>query len=57
MLVRRLREVLGLFDELVQEPALPQDKLALYKSQVCAAITLELFLLWTAKLLRAVITV
>lgn len=35
-LTEDLGEVLGLFDELIQEPALPEEKLALYKSQVCA---------------------
>lgn len=33
-LTEDLGEVLGLFNELIQEPALPQEKLALYKSQV-----------------------
>ena len=33
-LTEDLGEVLGLFDELIQTPALPEDKLALYKSQV-----------------------
>ena len=45
-LTEDLGEVLGLFDELIQEPALPEDKLALYKSQVSdAASPLELCLL------------
>ena len=34
-LTEDLGEVLGLFDELIQTPALPEDKMALYKSQVC----------------------
>ncbi|KAL3137574.1 hypothetical protein ABBQ38_004857 [Trebouxia sp. C0009 RCD-2024] len=33
-LTEDLGEVLGLFNELIQEPALPQEKLALYKSQI-----------------------
>ena len=33
-LTEDLEEVMGLFNELIQEPALPQDKLLLYKNQV-----------------------
>ena len=34
-LTEDLGEILGLFNEVIQEPALPQDKLLLYKNQVC----------------------
>lgn len=40
-LTEDLGEVLGLFDELIQDPALPEDKLALYKSQVCAYVCMQ----------------
>ena len=40
-LTEDLGEVLGLFDELIQEPALPLDKLTLYKSQVCIFCLLQ----------------
>lgn len=38
-LTEDLPEILGLFDELIQEPALPEDKLTLYKSQVLNLIS------------------
>ena len=34
-LTEDLEEVLGLFSEVIQEPALQQDKVAFYKAQVC----------------------
>lgn len=38
-LTEDLGEILGLFNEVIQEPALPQDKLLLYKNQMLNLIT------------------
>ena len=38
-LTEDLEEVMGLFNELIQEPALPQEKLLLYKNQVRAQLS------------------
>ncbi len=34
-LTEDLEEVVGLFNEVIQEPAVQQDKVAFYKAQVC----------------------
>ncbi len=42
-LTEDLEEVLGLFNQVIQEPALQQDKVAFYKAQVCCHLLQSLF--------------
>ncbi len=42
-LTEDLEEVVGLFNEVIQEPALQQDKVAFYKAQVCCHLLQLLF--------------
>ncbi len=37
-LTEDLEEVVGLFNEVIQEPAVQQDKVAFYKAQVCCCL-------------------
>ncbi len=42
-LTEDLEEVVGLFNEVIQEPAVQQDKVAFYKAQVCFCLWQLLF--------------